>query len=263
MEKTPLQLRNEKQATEDLLPILKKYGIAEDIITAERSKYMDSELFKRAPQAAKQILLKAGFTEQQAKWCVYGIPKSLFVSETEQSVGWQHSYNCYIVEYAVDIYIRHVLMGDKRVEVGFDLSWFDKAAFINKWGLVLVYEDTQSQWSKDLQKRYDHHSGIINTLYLDKEGQVYSFSANWSKMGDGSYCGFIFNSIENAMTFVKWCIKQPKAYWKEIQVGQNGFGGFGIHSWDRELPQIEYLKDMGAFSLERDEEGPQTEQGAF
>lgn len=213
------------KAIEQLTPLMILHNIPTNVFNSidRENEYPMANYF------AKDVLSLCGLTDEQLNLVVDGINYKNVKADLENFSGWSESYSWYVLKYALDTYTDIMINHDMRISVGMKYPSFNPKQFIKKYNLTFI-ASLQSAYGIEMSKKYPESSVQSYDVYTDPKGNVYSFQPN--AIGLGGYSGFVFNDIETAFKFVKDFLNSKSRYVKDINMINNGLGGFDKNDID-------------------------------
>lgn len=168
----------------------------------------------------------------------------------------------YVINHAIRL-ARRSLSGDERVEVGLKYPQFDIHRFSRKFkltGRIKVLNTLALADPKEEEYRNEENYRPYD-MFIDPKGNVYTFERN--RIGEGGYAGAVFVNEAEAFKFIDWFLGDSTHYLKDLDVGLNCLGGYGIKDLEKlepyptkralwkELTKKEraHLREMGITSL--------------
>lgn len=170
-----------------------------------------------AQAAAMAVMHAGGISLKLARMIMHGPGKyNLADGELGQyGGGLDTCYDGYIVHNAAKIALRRA-SGDRRVEIGMKYPVFNLETFIDKFHLTFYKSVTPRSVSYD--------------VWVCPRGNVWSFGPG--RTGGGGYAGAVFVGADEAMKWLRFLLRNPEHYIKDINIGYNNLGGLGVAEWD-------------------------------
>jgi hypothetical protein len=165
-----------------------------------------------------QLLERAGFDLRMISFIIRG-PREYNLANGELGRGESgllDLYGGYGVRIAAKIALRRA-RGDRRVEIGMKYPTFNKLAFNDAFKPIPLGQATRRT--------------MTYSSWSDRTGNVWTFAPG--QEGDGGYAGFIAKNQTEAWKWLRFLLRNPEHYIKDLNVGYNTLGGLGIEDWDK------------------------------
>jgi hypothetical protein len=178
--------------------------------------------FPFAEAIALRIMQSVGITHEYCNYAINGVPPN--GCDTEFGINWNWTRMCdgamllQAIKLADNVYRASGLF-----EVGMKYPLFRRALLVNRFKLEHV-GTFETEWSKE---NYEGDRKIFYEVWQDKD-KNYTFSFEKGKMGNGGYAGLVVRNMEDAVNFCKWYLAKKSFYVKDLDLFNNGLGGFGI-----------------------------------
>lgn len=206
-------------------------GLAAYIRIQGLKKFVDRKTFDRdavipdSLAVAERILRLAPMSELLRQSILTGY-QGRIKADTEFSSkggGINSYYPAYQINHAITLADRY-LSGDTRLEIGMKYPRFNLKAFRERFNISGPHKVPARPQGKSME-------GVFFDLYADEGGaSIYTFEHE--RASEGGYAGAIFTTEESGFAFIDWLLSKPSHYLKDLDIGYNGLGGWGISEFD-------------------------------
>jgi hypothetical protein len=190
--------------------------------------------FPFAEAITLRIMQGAGISFEYCNYALNGVPPQGCDTEFGENWNWSKMYNGAMLANAIWL-ANHFFTNSGLFEVGMKYPVFKKHILIKKYKLELI-GTFETEWSKE---NCEDDRKIFYDVWQDKD-KNYTFSFEKGRIGQGGYAGLVVKNMVSAVDFCKWYLSKKSFYVKDLDLFNNGLGGFGIE----ELKQIGVIENL-------------------
>jgi hypothetical protein len=150
---------------------------------------------------------------------------------TENGISTQ--YEGYQVRSSIQFADRY-LKGETRIEVGLKYAEFKRAKFHQLFNIV------ENKEVVGYVSPFGEREVTMYEYLRDDKGNVFTCSvSNMFGAGNGGYSGLVFTNEADAFKFVKFLLGSKTHYVKDVEIGWNGLGAWGLDELDKHLTKFD------------------------